>query len=344
MKNRQAPTCLLEEQQPTRPKVSAAFLFVMHIFVLIISVAVLQIKKEEQENMSNFFTSNDMDSLVFFQVPKVLILSERYKSMKPNALKLYIVLLDRMKLSLMNGWKDIDGKYYVRMSQDRAAELFQWSPTTFRSMKRELELYDLLEQDREGQGKSNRLYIKKCEYDEKDVYKINKVVDLEFEEEEKKAQDIDKSQKNNFCSSAGNIEKDKSCSSAENIEKNKSCSSRKTTVGLLEGQQLTTNNNNIKDNKNNKNDLFVNKQVVNKDKNEIINSLVLEYMKKGMSKELCFRVLSEVEENKSVTNFGGYFRTCLENTLYKSQVKHGIIDPTEKWNKTEIPYYDWLNN
>ena len=51
----------------------------------------------------------------------------------------------------------------------------------------ELENFNLLEQDSEGQGKSNQLYIMKCEYDEKDVYKINKVVDLEFETEEKNA-------------------------------------------------------------------------------------------------------------------------------------------------------------
>ncbi|MCU6330458.1 replication initiator protein A, partial [Enterobacter quasiroggenkampii] len=94
----------------------------------------------------NYFTDQDLDSLVFFQVPKVLVLGERYKKMKPNALKLYMVLFDRMKLSMSNGWKDKDGRYYVRMSQDGAAKIFEWSPTTFRNMKKELEKFGLLDQ------------------------------------------------------------------------------------------------------------------------------------------------------------------------------------------------------
>ncbi|MFU2018587.1 tyrosine-type recombinase/integrase [Peribacillus butanolivorans] len=50
---------------------------------------------------------------------------------------------------------------------------------------------------------------------------------------------------------------------------------------------------------------------------------------RGLSKEVCYRVLKEVEANPDIDNFGAYFRTCLENTLYKSQLKHGQIDPYE---------------
>jgi arsenate reductase-like glutaredoxin family protein len=282
-----------------------------------------------------FFTDADFDSLVFYQVPKVLILGERYKKMTPNALKLYIVLLDRMKLSTQNGWKNEDGHYYVRMSQEGASEIFGWSPTTFRSMKKVLEEYGLLTQDREGQGKSNRLYILKCDYDENDIYVINKSVNDEMEENEKVAETVD------------------------SIKKNKSCSSRKTEVDLLEEQKLTPNNNNFIKNKinNNKINNIVNKEdlPVNNSLNEtikispeeeVINKLILEYRKKGLTKEVCLRVVEEVKQKKNIANFGGYLRNSLENTLNRSEVKRGIKDPTEKLKQISedqnVPFYNWL--
>lgn len=273
--------------------------------------------------MSKFFTDNDLDSLVFFQVPKVLVLGDRYKKMKPNALKLYMVLFDRMKLSMQNGWKDEQGRYYVRMSQEGASELFGWSPTTFRSMKKELENFGLLIQTREGQGKTNMLYILKCEYDEQDVYKVNKSVDTEMEQNEEVAQTID------------------------TIKKNKSCSSRKTEVDLLEEQKLTTNKNNF--NNNNLSNKFVNKEktVNNENTNsikiaqdEIIHKLSSEYMSKGMHKKVCLQVIEEAKQKKNVENFGAYLRTCFENTLYKIRLKNGQVDITQNASNSNILLYN----
>ena len=83
----------------------------------------------------------------------------------------------------------------------------------------------------------------------------------------------------------------------------------------------------------NKKEIIENKEIiVNKEKNtlpnksQISNKLILEYMKKGMSKELCFRVLYGIKENKSIKNFGAYLRTCLETTYKNSRIKHGIIE------------------
>ncbi|MFA1710501.1 hypothetical protein ACDX66_02180 [Peribacillus frigoritolerans] len=91
------------------------------------------------------------------------------------------------------------------------------------------------------------------------------------------------------------------------------------------------------------NNYFVNKESVNND--EIINKLISEYLLKGLSKEVCYRVLKEVEANPDIDNFGAYFRTCLENTLYKSQLKHGQIDPYEifegRLNDSNVQLINW---
>lgn len=65
---------------------------------------------------------------------------------------------------------------------------------------------------------------------------------------------------------------------------------------------------------------------VNKNQ-EIIDKLVLQYMKKGLPKELCFRVVEE-NKNKKVDNLGGYLRGCLENTFYKYKSKNGTVSST----------------
>ncbi|WP_173918990.1 replication initiator protein A [Halobacillus sp. Marseille-Q1614] len=270
----------------------------------------------------NYFTDQDLDSLVFFQVPKVLVLGERYKKMKPNALKLYMVLFDRMKLSMSNGWKDKDGRYYVRMSQDGAAKIFEWSPTTFRNMKKELEKFGLLDQVQEGQGNTNRLYIGKCEYDKEDIYKVNQSVDTEMKTPKKEAETFDMT------------------------EENKSCSSRKTKVDPLEEQKLTTSNNNYKENNSikNKKEHIVNKGTVNN--NQVtIDILVLEYMKKGLSKNVCLRVVEEIKKSEAtIHNFGGYLRSALDKALYRSNYKKGTYDP-HKYVAEERKnlYHDWLN-
>lgn len=262
--------------------------------------------------MGQFFTDTDRDTLVFFQVPKVLVLGERYKKLKPNALKLYMVLFDRVKLSMTHGWKNSDGQYYVRMSQNGAAELFGWSPTTFRAMKKELEAFELLEQTQDGDGKSNRLYIKKCEYTDSDVYVLDKSVDDEIEKNEEEAQTIDKSRKN------------------------KSCSGGWSEVDQGGEQKLTPNKTELSNTDLNKNQPFVNKEepvnkqsdtpstFLTKKEEDQVYEIEKEYRLKGLSKEVIERVRNEVDENRGeVKHYVAYYRSCLENTLHKHQMKRG---------------------
>lgn len=42
----------------------------------------------------------------FFRLPKVLFLDERYRGLSTDAKVLYALMLDRMGLSIRNGWAD----------------------------------------------------------------------------------------------------------------------------------------------------------------------------------------------------------------------------------------------
>jgi hypothetical protein len=72
------------------------------------------------------------------------------------------------------------------------------------------------------------------------------------------------------------------------------------------------------------------KNLVNKTVNnhqEIIDRLVLDYMKKGLPKELALRAVSEIDFKK-VENVGGYLRGVLENVLYRHKTKNGTVSGT----------------
>lgn len=292
-----------------------------------------------------YFTDNDLNSLVFFQVPKVLIYGEKYKSMKPNTMKLYIVLSDRIKLSMMKGWKD-DGKYYVRLSENTAEKLLGLSRSTFMRCKKELEELGLLEQKQEGLNKTNKLFVGQLDYTEDDVYKVNSEIDDMLEDAEETAKNIDESRKFQNETSA---------------DINGSFKMKHQEVSKRD----SINNDSIKNDLNNNNNLvnkspFVNNSFKNSFDNssndscnnskdeEIIHKLTNEYRTKGLSKEVCLKVVQEAQQKRNVKNFGGYLRICLENTLNKSLVKRGLKDPAEQLKRasenSNIPFFNYLES
>lgn len=52
----------------------------------------------------------------FLCVPKELLFDNRYKQLTIEAILLYAYMLDRLKLSIENGWKDSDGKVFIYFS------------------------------------------------------------------------------------------------------------------------------------------------------------------------------------------------------------------------------------
>src|SRR5699024_7660127 len=120
--------------------------------------------------------------------------------MKPNTKMVYILLLDRIKLSMSNEWLD-DGKYYVRLTQESAEELLGMSESTYKRCKKELKDFGLLEEIQEGLGKPNKLFPMKLSYTDKDIYLVNLAADdavLEGEEKAKQAEkELEKRRKSN---------------------------------------------------------------------------------------------------------------------------------------------------
>jgi hypothetical protein len=143
-----------------------------------------------------YYTDSERNELIYYQVPKVLIIGEKYKKMKSVSKMLYIVLIDRVKLSMANGWRDSQGRYYVRMGIIKGCQLLNISNKTLIAAKKELANFNLLEEVQDGLGKSNRLYVGQLDYSEDDIRKVNNAVDDMLISEEVRANEIDESLSN----------------------------------------------------------------------------------------------------------------------------------------------------
>ncbi|WP_028390710.1 replication initiator protein A [Bacillus cihuensis] len=141
--------------------------------------------------MERFFTIEDNQTLIYFQMPKVLMLAERYRDMSNDAKLLYMYYLDLNKQSMMNGWKDKEGHYYIKFSDEKAMEFIRCAKQKLAKLKKELRDYGLIKTKKTGQGYVDKTYVLKLEYTDDDVYEVNKsfkdVVD-DSNEKDKKAE------------------------------------------------------------------------------------------------------------------------------------------------------------
>lgn len=121
----------------------------------------------------NFHKLKDEQQLRFYQMPKVLFTSDIYKGLSLGAKAMYSVLRDRQELSIKNNWVDEDEYIYLIYTVESLCDLLDISDKTVTKYKRELAKYELLFEKRMGQGKPNRLYVLKPNYEEVDLYDKN---------------------------------------------------------------------------------------------------------------------------------------------------------------------------
>ncbi|UUV16650.1 replication initiator protein A [Clostridioides difficile] len=125
--------------------------------------------------MGEYFTVEEDLKQLHIQIPKALFYEDKYikpsdkKPLSAQAKILYGFLLDRTKLSLFNEWYDDKNRLFIKCDQISMSEFLGVSEKTARGYKNELINFNLLEEDKTGQGKSNLLYLKKVDV------KINKL-------------------------------------------------------------------------------------------------------------------------------------------------------------------------
>lgn len=95
----------------------------------------------------------------FYKMPKFLIQHEKYRGLSAEAKILYMLMRERHNLSILNGWVDTDGYIYLLYSRENMGEDLGLAKNAITKRVTELKDCGLIEEVRQGQGLTNRLYV-----------------------------------------------------------------------------------------------------------------------------------------------------------------------------------------
>ncbi len=87
----------------------------------------------------DYYYGNEAEQYSFYRIPKTLLTDPRYKSVSVEAKVLYGLLLDRMGLSVKNGWMDSDKRVYIYFTQEDAMNLMGCGKDKATKLFRELD-------------------------------------------------------------------------------------------------------------------------------------------------------------------------------------------------------------
>ena len=112
----------------------------------------------------DYYYSNEADQYTFYRLPKVLFTDSRYKNLSDGAKILYGLMLDRMGLSVKNGWLDDENRVYIYFTLEDVQEHMNCKQDKGVKLLAELDAakgVGLIERIKQGQGRPARIYVKK---------------------------------------------------------------------------------------------------------------------------------------------------------------------------------------
>ena len=108
----------------------------------------------------DYFYGQSGELFSYFRIPKALFQDHRFRQISTDARTLYGILLDRMSLSVKNGWMDKQGRVYIIYTVREVQESLCCAEHKAIKLFRELEQIDLIERKRRGLGRPSLIYVK----------------------------------------------------------------------------------------------------------------------------------------------------------------------------------------
>ena len=111
----------------------------------------------------DYYYGNEAEQYSFYRIPKVLFTDRRFRGVSVEAKVLYGLLLDRMSLSVKNGWMDGGGRVYIIFTIADVMETLACAEQKANKLLSELDTakgVGLIERRRRGLGKPNVIYVK----------------------------------------------------------------------------------------------------------------------------------------------------------------------------------------
>lgn len=111
--------------------------------------------------MFDYFYGAQAEQFAFYRIPKVLFTNDRFRVLSAEAKTLYGILLDRVSLSVKNGWIDQQGRVYIICTIEEIMEDMNCGNKKAIQLLSDLEeKVGLIERKRQGLGKPNLIYVK----------------------------------------------------------------------------------------------------------------------------------------------------------------------------------------
>ena len=111
----------------------------------------------------DYYYGVEAEQFSFYRVPRLLIKDERFRALSSDAKLLYGLMLDRMSLSMKNGWLDDENRAYIIYTIDNIREDLGCSKEKAVKVLAELDAgkgIGLVEKIRRGLGKPDIIYVK----------------------------------------------------------------------------------------------------------------------------------------------------------------------------------------
>lgn len=110
-----------------------------------------------------YYYGCEAEQYAFYRIPKLLISDERFRLVSTDAKLLYGLMLDRMSLSLKNGWLDSQNRVYIYFPVEEVMEALRCKSEKATKLLAELDGkrgIGLIERVRRGQGRPSIIYVK----------------------------------------------------------------------------------------------------------------------------------------------------------------------------------------
>lgn len=111
----------------------------------------------------DYYYGLEAEQFSFYRVPRLLVKDPRFRSLSSDAKLLYGLMLDRMSLSMRNGWVDEEDRAYIYYTIDQIMEDLGCARATCVKIISELDSkkgIGLIEKKRQGLGKPDMIYVK----------------------------------------------------------------------------------------------------------------------------------------------------------------------------------------
>ena len=116
-----------------------------------------------------YFYGSQAEQFSFYRIPKLLITSPEFKRVSDSAKLLYGLMLDRMSLSIKNGWVDDENRAFIYFTTNDVMEHMCCGTEKATKLLAELDVekgIGLIERKKQGQGKPAIVYLKKFYVDD----------------------------------------------------------------------------------------------------------------------------------------------------------------------------------